>query len=43
MVTVVCVESANVYKGHIVIIEIRYFLRADLSTLLYKLFVLNIM
>ena len=32
MVTVVCVESANVYKGHIVIIQIRYFLRADFST-----------
>ena len=43
MVTVVCVESANVYNDHIVIIEKRYFIRADLSTLFYKLFVLNIM
>ena len=41
MVRVVCVEIANVYKGHIVIIEIRYLLRADLSILLYMLFVLT--
>ena len=46
MVTVVCVDSQNVYKGHIVIMQIGYFLLADTSDRFFyeiKLFLLNIM
>ena len=46
MITVVCVDSQNVYKGHIVIMQIGYFLPADTSDRFFyeiKLFLLNIM